>query len=213
MFDYPARRQRLLRLVLEKDAAAILVTDEINVRYLSGFSGDSSYLLLTEDRQVIISDSRYDTQIAAECPDLELVTRTAAQEMKILVRDTIRQLGKQAIAIESDSITKAGFDAIAAEASGVSFVDTTGLVLSLRAIKDSVEIGLNRRFSSCAGNCRPTGPNCTPPTGWKRSFDTWEGRAGRSTRLWRVAPERPCHTRERPNTNSVPKPRFCSIGA
>lgn len=145
MFDYPARRQRLLRLVSEKDAAAILVTDEINVRYLSGFSGDSSYLLLSEDRQVIISDSRYDTQIAAECPDLELVTRTAAQEMKILVGDTIRQLGKQAIAIESDAITKAGFDAIAAEAPGVSFVDTTGLVLSLRAIKDSVEIGLIRQ--------------------------------------------------------------------
>ncbi len=145
MFDYQARRQRLLRLIAEKSATAVLVTDEVNVRYFSGFSGDSSYLLLSEDRQFIISDSRYDTQIANECPDLELVTRTAAQEMKTLVGETIRQLGRQPIAIESDSITKAGFDAIAAEVPGVAFLDTTGLGVSLRAIKDAAEIGIIRR--------------------------------------------------------------------
>lgn len=145
MFDYLARRQRLLRLVAEKKAEAILVTDETNVRYLSGFSGDSSYLLLANDRQIIISDSRYDTQIATECPDLELVTRTAALEMKTLVGDTLRQLGRRPIAIESDAITKAGFDAIAAEAPGVSFMDTVGLVLSLRAIKDAAEIEIIRQ--------------------------------------------------------------------
>jgi Xaa-Pro aminopeptidase len=144
MFDFSARRQRLLKLVAEQNAAAVLVTDEINVRYLSGFSGDSSYLLLTDDRQFIISDSRYDTQIAHECPDLQLVTRTAAQEMKTLVGQTIRELGRQPIAIESDAISKAGFDAIAAEVPGVSFVDTTGLVLSLRAIKDAAEIEIIR---------------------------------------------------------------------
>lgn len=144
MFDFPARRQRLLRLVNEKKAAAILVTDDVNVRYFSGFSGDSTYLLLTDDRQLIISDSRYNTQIASECPDLELVTRTAAQEMKSLVGETLRQLGRQPIAIESDAITKATFDNIAAEVPGMSFVDTVGLGLSLRAIKDATEIEIIR---------------------------------------------------------------------
>jgi Xaa-Pro aminopeptidase len=163
MFDYPARRERLLRLVAQKNAAAVLVTDEINVRYLSGFSGDSSYLLLSDERQFIISDSRYDTQIAKECPDLELVTRTAAQEMKTLVGETIRQLGRQPIAIESDSITKAGFDAIAAEVPGVAFLDTTGLGLSLRSIKDKAEMDVIRQsirlaesaFLQLRGELRP----------------------------------------------------------
>lgn len=155
MFDFAARRQRLWRTLTAPGSGrehcdAFLITDETNVRYLSGFSGDSSYLLLGEHRQFILSDSRYDTQIGAECPDLELVTRTAAREMKAVVAETLRGQGWRSVAIESDAVTKATYDGFAAELPAVEFIDTRGLVLGLRAVKDAAEIALIRRSIAIA---------------------------------------------------------------
>ena len=35
---------------------AVLIRSEVNVSYLTGFSGDSSSLLLTRDRALLVSD-------------------------------------------------------------------------------------------------------------------------------------------------------------
>ncbi|MFG0335630.1 MAG: aminopeptidase P family N-terminal domain-containing protein, partial [Maioricimonas sp. JB049] len=43
---FAARRKKLLRLLRDENLPAMLVTSETNVSYLTGFSGDSSYLLL-----------------------------------------------------------------------------------------------------------------------------------------------------------------------
>ncbi len=155
MFDYAARRQRLWQALTRPGAGcehcdAFLVTDETNVRYLSGFSGDSSYLVLGEHRQFILSDSRYDTQIGQECPDLELVTRTAAREMKAVLAETLGGQGWRRVAIESDAMSKATYDGFAAEMPAVEFADTRGLVLALRAVKDAAEIALIRRSIAIA---------------------------------------------------------------
>lgn len=140
MFDFANRRERLLKKVRELGAEGVLVTDEINVRYLSGFSGDSSYLLLTPDHSFILSDSRYDTQIAAECPDLELVTRTARVEMRAILAETLKAGQWNRLAFEADSLSKRGFDQIATATSGTTWVDTQSLVVHLRAVKDLQEI-------------------------------------------------------------------------
>jgi Xaa-Pro aminopeptidase len=145
MFDYQRRRDSLWQNVQALPAQGILITDEVNVRYLTGFSGDSTYLLVSDQGHCLISDSRYDTQIAAECPDLELVTRTAAQEMKSLVGQTLRRFALGIVAIEADALSKAAYDGLVSQAEGVRFVDTVGLVLAQRAIKDEQEIELIRQ--------------------------------------------------------------------
>ena len=39
-----------------------------NVTYLTGFTGDDSYLLVTANGETLISDERYTTQLEEECP-------------------------------------------------------------------------------------------------------------------------------------------------
>ena len=59
-----AQRRRKLRAELKRQGiTAMLVTDELNVTYLSGFSGDSSYLLVLPKNTIIISDFRYISEI------------------------------------------------------------------------------------------------------------------------------------------------------
>ncbi|MEE2684859.1 MAG: aminopeptidase P family N-terminal domain-containing protein, partial [Planctomycetota bacterium] len=45
MTQYARRRDRLRRRMKKSQLKHLLVTNEVNVTYLTGFSGDSSYLL------------------------------------------------------------------------------------------------------------------------------------------------------------------------
>ena len=75
MPPFIARRKKLRSLVKEAKADALLVTNFINVTYLTGFTGDDSYLLATLDGETLITDPRYTTQLEEECPGLKLEIR------------------------------------------------------------------------------------------------------------------------------------------
>ena len=77
MSDFPSRREKLRRALAKQQAEALLVTRFTNVTYLTGFTGDDSYLLVARDKEVLITDFRYQTQLADECPGLELVRAQA----------------------------------------------------------------------------------------------------------------------------------------
>ena len=67
-----ARRDALRALVADCGLDALLVTTLVNVRYLTGFTGSAGQLLVTADadRDVFVTDGRYDTQSAAQVPDV-----------------------------------------------------------------------------------------------------------------------------------------------
>jgi len=47
MPDFERRRERLRRRLRRAGVTGLLITDFTNVTYLTGFTGDDSYLLLT----------------------------------------------------------------------------------------------------------------------------------------------------------------------
>src|SRR4051812_6977258 len=53
------RRERVRRALKTDRVDALLVVSVSNVTYLTGFTGDSSALLLTRDRALVISDGRF----------------------------------------------------------------------------------------------------------------------------------------------------------
>ena len=52
MFDYRKRLQNLRKVLNERNIDSFLVTNETNVRYLSGFEGSDSLILVTKDSHV-----------------------------------------------------------------------------------------------------------------------------------------------------------------
>jgi len=54
---------------------AMLITNPINVSYLSGFTGDDSYILVTEKEAIFFTDSRYTEQVKHETTGFRLVER------------------------------------------------------------------------------------------------------------------------------------------
>jgi Xaa-Pro aminopeptidase len=138
------RRQKIRRLLKENQLGGLLVTNFINVTYLSGFTGDDSFLLVTPKHDILISDERYRTQLEAECPDLDLVIRGPGTKILDFAAKTIEKARLTTLGVEADSMALAPRDALAAALPKVAFTHTSGWVEGLRIIKDKDEIQRTR---------------------------------------------------------------------
>jgi Xaa-Pro aminopeptidase len=138
--DFTSRREKLRKLVKKTGADALLVTSFVNVTYLTGFTGDDSYLLIRPDGETIISDGRYVTQLEGECPDLAMEIRRPGISILESVVRLVRACRIGRLAIEGDAMTVTNRDKLASELPKVQLGATSGLVESLRQIKDRDEI-------------------------------------------------------------------------
>jgi Xaa-Pro aminopeptidase len=138
------RRQRIRRLLKENQLGGLLVTNFINVTYLSGFTGDDSFLLVTPQNDFLISDERYRTQLEVECPDLDLVIRGPGTKILDFAVKTIEKAKLASVGVEADSMALALRDALAAALPKVTLTPTSAWVEDLRIIKDKTEIDRTR---------------------------------------------------------------------
>ncbi len=144
MNQLPPRLATLTESLDSLNVDAFLVTDEINVRYLSGFTGDSSYLLVTPDSATVLSDGRYETQLASQCKELACIIRPPAQLLSDLTQSVLNDLGRKRIGIESDHFSLSSFRRLSKVCPELHFVETSGVVERQRMIKDDGEIATTR---------------------------------------------------------------------
>lgn len=134
------RRKKCLRLLKKEKLTAILVTNPVNVSYLSGFSGEDSYLLLSADRCILISDSRFETQISEECPELEAEIRGSGVSLNQLLSRLLGSLSISALGFEGGHTSFAQWEQLRTSLTSTELVPCHGLVEQLREIKDAAEI-------------------------------------------------------------------------
>jgi Xaa-Pro aminopeptidase len=138
--DYALRRERLSQRLAEENLDALLVTDLSNVAYLTGFGGDSSYLIVTRKSAKFLSDARYEEQFAEECPGLDSYFRRPGETQLQSTARRLAELGCKRVAFEPASVTVATFESLHKEAQGVEWQRAVGWVEDFRAIKDPTEI-------------------------------------------------------------------------
>ena len=139
--DYPARRRRrLARQLRDEQLDAYLLTNPVNVTYLTGFSGESSYLILGRKRAVLVSDARFTEQLAEECPGLEVHIRPPAQKLQEATAEVIGRLGFRTVGFESGHLSVAEFEQLRGQLPEVAWKGGTGRVEALRAVKDAGEL-------------------------------------------------------------------------
>jgi Xaa-Pro dipeptidase len=136
------RRDGLRRLLRERELDALLVTNLLNVRYLTGFTGSNGALLVTADDAVFCTDGRYETSSATQVPD---VARVIGRDCGLVL--AARAEGR--VGFESDHVTVDGLAALAAAAE-VELTRAPGLVAQLRLVKDETEIEALRMACAAA---------------------------------------------------------------
>ncbi|MGP0066572.1 MAG: M24 family metallopeptidase [Isosphaeraceae bacterium] len=144
------RRERLRRELRSRTVDAFLVSFPTNVRYLTGFTGDSSVLLMTPDRDVIVSDGRFTIQLEQECPGLEASIRPSGWELTQAIAHLIQTIGVSRLAFEAATCTVADYESIRDAIPATSMIGVRGWVESLRRVKDETEISEIRAAVRCA---------------------------------------------------------------
>lgn len=149
--DYPARRRRRLsRLLKEEGVDVLLVSNPFNVTYLTGFSGDSSYLILGRTRTVLVSDARFTAQLEEECPGLEVSIRPPSQLLQDAVAQTLLKLGVRAVGFESGHLSVAEWENLRELAPALTWKGGKARVETLRALKDPSELAQIREAIAIA---------------------------------------------------------------
>ncbi|HEX2044047.1 MAG TPA: Xaa-Pro peptidase family protein [Gaiellaceae bacterium] len=135
-----------LRAELERlGARSFLVSNPVNVRYLSGFESSNAVLLVGPEAVGLATDGRY-VEAAGAVPGVEVV-----EAERDLLADLGRRLGRLLegpVAFEADHVTVAGHEALAGD--GTELVAAKGVVLGLRAVKDAEELDAIRRAARIA---------------------------------------------------------------
>lgn len=141
-----ARRARLRRLRAElrrRECDAMLVTNPDDIRYLTGFSGEDSAVLVLPRRLTIVSDFRFAEDIDAVRGRHSVILRDGP--MADAVSDALRDAGAERVAIQGEHMTLALREAYAARLGARRLEPTTGLLAALRVVKDEHEVRAIRR--------------------------------------------------------------------
>jgi len=141
----PRRKSRIKRLrklrmsIAKKGLDALLLSQPENLRYLSGFTGSSGWLLISGQNAILATDFRYVEQAKGESPDFEII------QTKQELRDWLPDLGWHKLGFEANCISYDSYhklsEAIKTKQLNLELVSTTGIVEQLRSIKEPGELG------------------------------------------------------------------------
>ncbi len=142
------RADQLSTLLPEAEVDMLLVTDLINVRYLTGYTGSHGIALVGAETRAFVTDFRYVEQAAAEVdPAFE---RRQAEELldsieKLLSEGTVR------LGFEEEHLSVHDHTRIRAQLpERIELVPVEGLVERLRAVKDADEVARIQEASKLA---------------------------------------------------------------
>jgi Xaa-Pro aminopeptidase len=148
--DVRTRVARLRATLAEEHSAeAMLVSSAANIRYLTGFTGVSTGLLVLPDRLALIADGRYRTRALHTISAPHLAQDGAEVILPHLAATTIKQSlpGGAPLVIEADNVSMAEYKRLASELAGHELLPADDIVLQQRLIKDAGEIA---RISAAA---------------------------------------------------------------
>lgn len=139
-------RVHLLQKRLRSEgASALLVTNPRDIRYLTGFVGDDSWALIPMrgSKAYILSDFRFDEQIAKEAPHaVAIMRKKSLTEELAKLADKLRL---KKVALQPDYLTLAQRKPLAKHLGAKRLLVTDDGLLMQRAVKDAGEVKAIRK--------------------------------------------------------------------
>ena len=139
------RLNSLVSKLHQRELDAFLVSTPENRRYLSGFTGSAGYLLVTQDRAALFTDSRYTEQAGKQSPEFQVMRMQPGWNW---LMESLKESGATRLGFESENMTVASYHQLlevlkeGGPLIDVSFIATSGMVEELRAVKDPDELAL-----------------------------------------------------------------------
>lgn len=128
--------ERISRLQSQiKPGQYFYISNLINIRYLTGFTGSNAALLVSDSTATLATDSRYEIQAAEQVPDIPAVIGRNFPDL------LLGKLPKSEVVVEGTDLSIDSFQHLVASFEHM-FSSEAGVVEKYRAVKDDSEIAL-----------------------------------------------------------------------
>ena len=145
------RIAKLKQKLIQNSLESLVVFNQYNITYLTGFTGHAATLLMTPLRQILITDYRYLEQAENQAISCEVICRDRTkQSLGNLIRQLLKQDLVEKLGFEAEHISVSQWRILSDEIQLQQTIATTRLVEDLRIIKDEQEIDAIRNAAHIA---------------------------------------------------------------
>ena len=141
------RVEKLRSKMVERGIDSFLITNSYNLRYLTGFTGTTGIALITLDKAYFITDFRYTEQASEQCVGYEIVKNV--EPAFNVAADLVNQSKAQNMAFEEQTVSFFQYTVLE-ELVDVDLIPVTGVIETLREVKDIAEIETIRKACQIA---------------------------------------------------------------
>ena len=138
------RYEKLAKLLEEKKLDAVLVSDGYNMRYLSGFTGATGYLLITKNSRTLFTDSRYTIAAAAQAPDYTVIEVDSSRDYCAAINKVLEAEKILSVGFEALKVSYREYELLKNRLAAKELVPLNDELARLRRIKTAEEIELHR---------------------------------------------------------------------
>lgn len=132
--------EKIAEYLEKQQLGGFFISRPVNVKYVSGYTGEDSYLFLTPEKKYFITDPRYTEQVSYECPDYILVEwRREYGSIPGAVAGLAKKENLKTVAFEADHLVVDFYQKIQ-EQTEAELVGVTNVVEELRSHKTPQEI-------------------------------------------------------------------------
>ena len=148
---FKIRRKALSQLISQAKLDALVITHPANWYYLTGFTGESGALILSDRAATLITDGRFTTQVRQETSSVRLVQQKGSlmeSAGRLLQEKAVKRVGfdpAQTSVAQLNLLRKAA-------GSRTKWISAAGLVGALRARKEPSELARMRQAAILAGD-------------------------------------------------------------
>lgn len=132
---------KLKEKLKEEKIDGFLITNEVNIHYVTGFTGSESILLVTSKNDYLFTDFRYVEQASQDIPWIKVVEKKVSLIRTICGK--LKRLNIKKLYVESLYLTLEQYHEIASKGSGkgIRVIPTRGVVETYRKRKTQEELG------------------------------------------------------------------------
>lgn len=144
------RIEKLHTMMMDLGLDGVLLTKRESQFYFSCFDGTFAYLVITPQKNILITDSRYTQQATETAIGFEIVEikKTATEELK----NTLQALGLKRVGFESCALTYQQAMDFQKHFIAIEWVAMGRAIDTMRAIKDEEELAILKKAAIIADN-------------------------------------------------------------
>jgi len=136
-----------------KNVPALIVSDLPNVAWLTGFTGSAGMAVVSADKGIFITDSRYTLQAEEQVKDLPTAWFKSPTTGDEFLGAQIKELGLSKVGFEAASVTYANYEKWRDRLAGVELFGAEDLFQNLRMVKNASEIDRIKQACGIADAC------------------------------------------------------------